>query len=128
MKFRLVLALLVAGAALAQAQQVTADTLADAQDDNESWLMYGRNYSAWRYSPLDEINTANVQRILPAWIFQTGTVGKVQTTPLVHDGVMYVTGPSNHAWALDLKTGRELWHYSEPVPPDLAVCLSLIHI
>ena len=60
--------------------------------------------------------------LVPAWIFQSGVAGKFQTTPLVHDGVMYVTGPSNHAWALDLKTGRQLWHYSEPVPEDLPLC------
>ena len=102
--------------------QVDSATLANSQQDDESWLMYGRNYSAWRYSPLDEIDTGNVASITPAWIFQTGESGKFQTTPLVRDGVMYVTGPSNHAWALDLKTGRELWHYSKPVPDDLALC------
>jgi len=52
--------------------------------------MYGRNYSAWRYSPLDQIDTENVGQIKPAWIFQTGESGKFQTTPLVRDGVMYV--------------------------------------
>ncbi len=111
--------LLLSGAA---AGQVGGEALLRAQDDNESWLMYGRNYSAWRYSPLAEIDKSNVQRLAPAWIFQADVSGKFQTTPLVRDGVMYVTGPSNHAWALDLKTGRELWHYSEPVPEDLAVC------
>ncbi len=116
----------IAGALLALVAtlegQVDQGVLARSQEDNESWLMYGRNYSAWRYSPLDEINTQNVTGLVPAWIFQSGVGGKFQTTPLVHDGVMYVTGPSNHAWALDLKTGRELWHYSEPVPDDLPLC------
>ncbi len=102
--------------------QIDAEALASSQQDNESWLMYGRNYSAWRYSPLDEIDTESVRGMVPAWIFQSGVSGKFQTTPLVHDGVMYVTGPSNHAWALDLKTGRELWHYSEPVPDDQPAC------
>ncbi len=121
MKLRLGLGILAAGGLLAQAQ-VDTQALMGAQQDNESWLMYGRNYSSWRHSPLDEINTENVNRIVPAWIFQSNQNGKLQTTPLVRDGVMYVTGPSNHAWALDLKTGRELWQYSEPVPEDLAVC------
>ena len=118
---RLVVGFLLVAGLLAQGQ-VDADALLKAQRDHESWLMYGRNYSSWRYSPLDEINTANVRRIVPAWIFQSNVIGKVQTTPIVSDGVMYVTGPSNHAWALDLKTGHEIWHYSEPVPDDLAVC------
>ncbi len=121
MKLCLCLSALLAGGLLAQAQ-VGGDALMRAQQDNESWLMYGRNYSAWRYSPLDEINAGNVEQIALAWIFQSQVSGKFQTTPLVRDGVMYVTGPSNHAWALDLKTGRELWHYSEPVPDDLIVC------
>lgn len=102
--------------------QVDQAALLDAQRDDESWLMYGRNYAAWRYSPLDQIDAANVHRLAPAWIFQSGVSGKFQTTPLVREGVMYVTGPSNHAWALDLKTGRQLWHYSEPVPEDWTGC------
>ena len=116
------LACILLACAAAALGQVDSEALANSQQDDESWLMYGRNYSAWRYSPLDEIDTENVGRIAPAWIFQTGESGKFQTTPLVRDGVMYVTGPSNHAWALDLKTGRELWHYSEPVPGDLPLC------
>ena len=62
---------IVAGALLLQAQVDTKELL-NAEHDNESWLMYGRNYSSWRYSTLDEINTGNVNRIVPAWIFQTG--------------------------------------------------------
>ena len=108
--------------ALAAPAQVDKATLLGSQQDDASWLMYGRNYSAWRYSDLDEIDTGNVHRLVPAWIFQSDVSGKFQTTPLVRDGVMYVTGPSNHAWALDLKTGRELWHYSEPVPDDWTGC------
>ena len=116
------LACILLACAVAALGQVDSEALANSQQDDESWLMYGRNYSAWRYSPLDQIDTENVGQITPAWIFQTGESGKFQTTPLVRDGVMYVTGPSNHAWALDLKTGRELWHYSEPVPDDLPLC------
>ncbi len=121
MKSRLSLGFLVAGFALGQSP-VDRQVLTRAQHDDESWLMYGRNYSAWRYSPLDAITTENVRQLVPSWVFQSEVRGKFQTTPLVRDGVMYITGPSNHAWALDLKTGRELWHYSEPVPDDLALC------
>ena len=115
----LLLSFLTAGALFGQ---VDASNLSAAQQDNESWLMYGRNHSAWRHSTLDEVNRANVVKLTPAWIFQTGVTGKFQTTPLVHDGVMYITGASNHAWALDLKTGQPLWHYTEPVPDDLIFC------
>ncbi len=121
MTMRLSLGILLASLALAQGP-VDSETLLGAQNDDGSWLMYGKNYSAWRHSPLDQITTENVRQLVPAWIFQSDVPGKFQTTPLVRDGVMYVTGASNHAWALDLKTGRELWHYSEPVPEDLALC------
>ena len=121
MKVSSLLSVFLLAGALAYGQ-VDEATLKAAQKDDESWLMYGRNYSAWRYSPLDQIDTNNVHRISPAWIFQSNVSGKFQTTPVVRDGVMYVTGPSNHAWALDLKTGRELWHYSEPVPEGAVGC------
>ena len=118
----LTLAVCLLGGVLSAQSPVSKEALSNAQQDDTSWLMYGRNHSAWRYSELGEVNGSNVARLTPAWIFQTGVNGKFQTTPLVHDGVMYITGPTNHAWALDLKTGRRLWHYSEPVPEDLSLC------
>jgi len=57
-----------------------------------------------------------VRRLAPAWQFQTGVTGKFETSPLVFDGMMYLTGPTNHAYALDLATGRQIWHYSKPLP------------
>ena len=99
--------LLLCLAAVAFAGDVTNERLLQSQDDPESWLMYGRNYSAWRYSELDQINTSTVKQLAPAWIFQTGVGGRFQTTPLVSDGLMYVTGHSNHAWALDLRPAKE---------------------
>ncbi|MDE0435090.1 MAG: PQQ-dependent dehydrogenase, methanol/ethanol family [Bryobacterales bacterium] len=109
-------------AAGAFAGDVTNQMLLDAQGDAESWLTYGRNYSGWRYSELDEINTRTVKRLAPSWVFQTGVSGRLQTTPLVSDGVMYVTGHNNHAWALDLLTGRELWHYSKKPAKEAQGC------
>jgi alcohol dehydrogenase (cytochrome c) len=96
--------------------------LLKAQDDPAAWLMYGRNYAGWRYSPLAQINAGNVAQLRPQWIFQVPGAGKVETTPLVHDGMMWVTGSSNHAYALDLRSGRELWHYHETVPEGLHLC------
>ena len=84
------------------AEGVTNKKLIEAQEDNQAWLTHGRNYAGWRYSPLDAINTTNVARLAPQWIFQTGVGGKFQTTPLVLDGVMYITTDSNKAFAIDL--------------------------
>ena len=104
------------------AGDVTNERLLKAQEDPTSWLMYGRNYSAWRYSELDEINASTVKRLVPRWIFQTGVSGKFQATPLVFDGLMYVTGDDNHAWALDPLTGRSLWEQSSRVPEGAQGC------
>src|SRR6185436_4300327 len=56
------------------------------------------------------------------WMFQTRVPGNTQATPVIRDGMMYITGPSNHAWALDLRTGHELWHYSKNLPRPIGLC------
>ncbi len=114
--------LLVAASALPA--QISFDTLKAAQQDAGSWLGYGKNYFGWRHSPLTQINRGNVARLTPRWVFQTGSDGKLQATPLVHDGVMYLTGPSNTAFALDLKTGAQIWRYAKKVPPGAQGCCS----
>jgi alcohol dehydrogenase (cytochrome c) len=112
--------------ALASAQ-VTGRALLDSQRDAASWLMYGRNYSAWRYSELADINAGNVSRLVPQWIFQTGIGGKFETTPIVHNGLMYLTAPSNHAFAVDVATGRPVWHYAKPVPRGVNLCCGQVN-
>jgi len=96
--------------------------LLKAQDDPATWLMYGRNYAGWRYSSLTQINVGNVAQLRPQWIFQAPGAGKIETTPLVHGGRMWLTAPSNHAYALDLLSGRELWRYHETVPEGVHLC------
>ena len=118
----LALIVLLAAAPAFGAEAITSERLLSAQEDAANWLMYGKGYSAWRYSELSEIDTSNVENLIPQWIFQTGLEGKGQTTPLVNDGTMYITGPSNHAWALDLLTGRPTWHYSATVPKEAHGC------
>ena len=99
--------------------QVTFDTLRKAQDDPASWLSYGKNYYGWRYSPLAQINAKNIGSLAPAWILPTGAQGNNESSPIVLDGMMYLTGPSNSAWAVDLLTGRKVWSYSKYAPPGL---------
>ncbi|MFN8005837.1 MAG: PQQ-binding-like beta-propeller repeat protein [Terriglobia bacterium] len=81
---------------------------------------HGGTYKAWRYSsPLDQINKGNLKSFVPVWSFQTGVVdGGFQATPLVADGVMYVTSSWNRIFAIEADTGRELWHYFYPYPKD----------
>ncbi len=86
------------------------------------WTSYGGNPQGWRFSDLKQINTTNVARMAPEWIFQSGIAGKWQAMPLVFDKQMYITGPGNHAFALDALTGKQVWHYSQPVPKGVNVC------
>ena len=76
-----------------------------------SWLTYHGTYDAQRFSTLDEINRANVQQLRPVWMYQVQGRHHFETTPLVFDGVMYLTDPPSDVVALDVKTGRPLWTY-----------------
>ena len=108
--------------AASAAATVTEQQLREAQIDSSTWLTYGKNYLGWRYSELTEINTRTVSRLAPRWIYQSGFVGANETTPLVFGGMMFVTGPSNNAAALDLLTGKQIWRYHKPAPSGLDLC------
>jgi len=96
--------------------------LAMAQTNSGDWTAYGKNSFGWRYSELGQINTANVSRLAAQWMYQTNMPGKNETTPLVSDGLMFVTGPSNTAWALDALTGRQIWAFRSSPPAKLDLC------
>lgn len=98
-----------------------------AQVPDTDWLHYGRNLAAWRYSELDQVHTGNVRSLNLEWVFQTNAAGKNETTPLIRGNVMYVTGPENTAWALDLLTGKQIWRYAKPVPPGVNACCGLVN-
>jgi len=78
------------------------------------WPTYNGNLSGNRHSPLREINTGNVARLAPKWMFPIAASRNLEVTPVVADGVMYVTA-ANQAWALDARSGRQIWHYSRPL-------------
>ena len=85
-----------------------------------SWPTYHGNESGNRFSPLTQINTSNVERLAPKWIFPIPNAPRaLEATPVVVDGVMYVT-TVNEAWALDARSGREIWHYSRPRSQGMA--------
>ncbi len=108
--------LLAATALAAGAQDVTFERLRHPEREPGSWLMYSGNYSGHRYSPLAELGPDNVARLAVRWVYQMRSPGLVETTPLVADGVMYLTEPPSHVTALDVRTGRTLWRYVHPVP------------
>ena len=90
--------------------------LAAADADTQNWLTHGRTYSEQRFSPLKSIDEENVARLGLAWYYDLGTSRGVEATPLVVDGVMYTTSAWSIVYALDAKTGRELWVYDPQVP------------
>ncbi len=79
----------------------------------ENWPSYNGDYSGRRFSSLREINKANVAQLRAAWVFHPGNSQRLEATPVVIRGVMYVTS-ANDVFALDARTGRSLWHYSRP--------------
>jgi alcohol dehydrogenase (cytochrome c) len=82
------------------------------------WPSYNGQTSGSRYSPLAEITTNNVSRAVPKWIFSLPNASRLQVTPVVVSGVMYVT-LANECYALDAGAGREIWHYQRPRTKDL---------
>src|SRR5262245_63591894 len=102
--------------------QVTPQDLADGLKDPSRWLSYSGDYNGHRHSPLTQITPENVDKLTAQWTFQTGTLGSFQTTPIVLDGVLYVTGFNNNAWAIDARSGRAIWRYRRNLPDDLKLC------
>jgi glucose dehydrogenase len=94
----------------------------NAQISNAEWPSFGRGYDNQRFSPLNQINTQNVQNLTTAWHFHSGIKASFQATPIVVDGVMYVSLPYNNVVALDAKTGKELWRYEHQRQKNWAMC------
>ena len=103
-------------------QPVTQERLLKGTDDPSAWLMYGGSYAGWRFSPLTDINRNNVKKLQAAWVFQTGVPGQLTASPIVADGILYLTASYNHLFALDAVTGEMLWKYDHPLPDDARIC------
>jgi glucose dehydrogenase len=85
--------------------------LLNADSENESWLLHGRTYDESRFSPLTDINDSNVNQLGLSWSFETGTNRGHETTPIVVDGMMFITAPWSVVFALDAKTGKQIWSF-----------------
>ncbi len=86
-----------------------------AQQKNTDWASYGLDYYEQRFSPLDQINDGNASQLGLAWSFDTATDRGLEATPLVIDGVMYTTGSWSVTYAIDARTGKQLWKYDPEV-------------
>ena len=94
---------------------VTAKQQLGADQDLDNWILYGRTYDNQRFSPLNEITADNIGKLQPVAIIQTGVVGSFENSPIVVNGIMYISTPYDHVLAYDATTGKELWSYA----PDL---------
>ena len=106
----------------APATPVTQEQLNAAAGDENNFLHTNGNYDQTRYFPGKQINTSNVGKLHPAWIFQTEVKELQETTPIVVNGVMYVTTSFDHVYALNAKTGEEYWHYKHAMGPITTYC------
>jgi alcohol dehydrogenase (cytochrome c) len=96
-------------------------------DNGRDWLLYGRNYKGWRYSPLKQINKRNARDLQVAWSIQTGLHDAFESSPIVVDGVMYFTTPWNHVYAVYAATGKILWHYVHYLGEHLPLCCGAVN-
>jgi len=123
-------ALLVAVGGLTLAAQqpehasVTDQDLLAGLKSPTRWLTFSGSYTGQRHSPLTQVTPQNVSGLTPQWIFQTdipGLPGRgIETSPIVVDGILYVTGNSNQAWAVNARDGRPIWNYRRALPPNFA--------
>src|SRR5215469_11650481 len=107
--------------------QVTYERLLNADSEPGNWLTYSGSYRSWRYSALDQINRQNAGSLKVAWVHQMPTSHRIETTPIVADGVMYVSEPPSNVFALDAATGRPYWHYKRSLPGKINVCCDAVN-
>ncbi len=123
----LVLFALTAITLSAQGLPVPYERLLKADQEPGNWLMYSNTYNSWRFSRLTQINTQNVKNLGVKWLWQGRHGEKFETTPLVVDGIMYLTRPENDVYALDAETGRALWTYHHQNPERTFNCCGKVN-
>ena len=119
--------LLLMTMALPLVGQVSFERLKQADSEPGNWLTYSGNYSAQRYSRLNQINATNVKRLKLAWVYQVRTTETVETSPLVVDGIMYLTEPGGSVTALDTRTAKPLWKYARNMPKGVRGCCGVVN-
>jgi len=101
---------------------VTQQLLDNAAKDSNNFLHTNGNYAQTRFYPSKQINTSNVAKLHPAWIFQTEVKESMETSPIVVNGTMFATTSYSHVYAIDAKTGAELWHFKPKLGAITTYC------
>ena len=130
MRFKMITTMVALAMGSMAAQAVVTDKM--IQDDAKTTadvLSWGIGSQGQRYSPLKQINTSTVGKLVPAWSFSFG--GEKQrgqeSQPVIHDGVMFVTASYSRIYALDVKTGKKLWKYEHRLPEGIMPCCDVIN-
>ena len=113
------LGLLLGSRVRSWAQNVTYDDILHSSDRPQDWLTYGGNYASQRFSELKQINKENVKSLQLKWVYQLRRQGIFESSPIVADGMMYVTEPPTTVTALDVRTGRPIWRWTADLPKNL---------
>ncbi|HBY58486.1 MAG TPA: hypothetical protein DEH78_01605, partial [Solibacterales bacterium] len=106
---------------------VTAERLRNAAAEPHNWLTYNGTYSSIHHSSLEAIRPENVKGLELKWVWQANSLEKLEATPLVVDGVMYLTDAPNDVVALDARTGRVFWRYDHVLPEGVAPCCGRVN-
>jgi alcohol dehydrogenase (cytochrome c) len=101
---------------------ITQANLDGAGGDGKNWIHSNGSYDQQRFYPGADLNTGNVSKLRPAFVFQTAVLESMETAPIVVDGVMFLTTSFNHVYAIDAVTGEEFWHYKQKLGPIVTVC------
>lgn len=102
-------------------QTVTFEELKQSESSTE-WLLYGHDYGNSRFTPMDTIDTSNVANLEPAYIIQTGVLGEFEASPIVSNGVMYLSTAYDNVLAIDARTGRRIWRYTPDLGRSILCC------
>jgi alcohol dehydrogenase (cytochrome c) len=103
----------------AWAADVTYEDILHSGSHPGDWLTYGGNYSSQRFSELKQVNTENVANLKVRWVYQLRRQGIFESSPIVANGIMYVTEPPTTVTALDVRTGAPIWRWTADLPKDL---------
>src|SRR5205809_252026 len=98
------------GSAIAAALALFCVVAVAAQEAPNGWPTYHGDYSGQRHSSLTQITPANVHQLTLTWAFETGQTASIKASPILVDGVVYITAPDN-VWAIDARSGRQIWRY-----------------
>jgi alcohol dehydrogenase (cytochrome c) len=113
-----------------RADPVTTQDLLKAQDSPTEWLMYGRDYRNWRFSPLAQITTTNAGQLKPIWAMSTGGIfGGLEATPLYRNGVLYFSADYGRVFAVNARSGAIIWHYEPKYDQgfETVLCCGPVH-